>query len=845
MNPAPERDEATVLASRLAERAPLLLPTVALLLGIGAADSFRVHLGGPGYLLSASCAVAYLLMQRARVAPIFASAALFVCFASLGFARFSAVRVDSGVDWAARISADGMLAHLRAEVLTAPVSRPAEKRNPYYPIQVEQRVLFRARCIGWNDPTSDLGNAPILRISAAPGDSPVQIGDTLELRGWLYSIRGPRNPGEADWRRVSELDGVVAGVAVEDARLLRVVSRSPSIAEGVREAALARLSRALHGDGPDGDPDVGDRLLDAMILGQRSAIDRAWNEVFACAGAVHFLSVSGFHIGLLAFSAAWLASWVFRASHRGAAFAALLIVAGYLSFAEWNAPILRAAVLTVCFAGAAWLNRAHSPLHWLCAAALLLAAIEPREVLRPGFQLCFSQVAVLILIVPRIAALVYRPAQDTASLWLLMWRRGWRMVVDWCIIAAVLWVFAAPIVWLHFGQIQSWGALGSLLLTIPMTLLLWAAFALMAVRSLPLVEAWLGPPLQSALDVCVNLNLWIVRLFADLPGAAIRVAPPGGWWIVAAFGAAGVLVFAARFAPRVRRVAGAVALAGLIVVAVGIGIDIAARMPTGHSLTVWILDVGNGSAAVVQSAGAPPLIVDAGTLRNRDVAEQVRGATDARGATVVLSHADLDHYSGIPGLLGDDGGAVLVSGEFLRRESVVDGQLATFAAALPRGLATRIVVAGDSWTVGDASVEVLWPPAGEVELPDNDRSLVLRVTQHGRSVLFPGDIEEFALRALADRHSRGEIDLQADVLIAPHHGAVVPGATESFLAAVAPEHVVASTARSTEALAALVEKLFVGRCDLVVTERSGAVWIEIDREGTISLRTPYVFHNTQ
>lgn len=845
MKPSSEREESAALALRIADRSLLLVPSIAFLIGVGLADLAALSRGEWFYWVSALLAGAYLALARGRRSTWVGIALLAGCFAALGFARLHAVLGASGVDWGERIPDEGMLVHLRGEVLSEPEARGAEKHNPWFPLNPERRFVFHARCRPWSEQPDADAAAPTVRVSVVGAEPSVQIGDTIEVRGRLYALRGPRNPGETDWRRIARLDGVAAGVHVENASLMRVVARSPGAAEAWRTRTLALLGGALHGDGPVGDADVGDRLLDAIILGQRSAIERNWNEIFARAGAVHFLSVSGFHIGTLALSAAWLASWIFRASHRGSAVAALLIVAAYLSFAEWNAPILRAAVLTLCFVGAAWLSRANTPMNWLCAAALLLAFIDPREVMRPGFQLCFSQVAVLVWLVPGLVVWVHRPADDTGSLLVLLWRRGWRIVVDACVISVVLWLFAAPIVWFHFGQIQPWGALGSLLLTIPMTLLLWAAFALIAVRMLPIVGEWLGGPVEGLVDGLVDLNLWVVQWFAGLPGASIRAAAPSGWWIVAAMFTAVLLAGSRRWPRRGRFAVRAVAVVAGLAIVLGAASEVLSRGPSREVLTAWIFDVGNGSAAVVQSAGAPPLIVDAGTLRNRDVAELVRGATQTRGATVVLSHADLDHYSGIPGLLRDNEGALLISGEFLRRESVVDGQLATFAAALPRELATRIVVAGDSWTVGDASVEVLWPPVDAAELPDNDQSLVLRITQHGRSVLFPGDIEEFALRALADRHARGEIDLQADVLIAPHHGAVVPGATESFLAAVAPEYVVASTARATEPLAALLDRLFEGRCGLVVTERSGAVRIEIGREGTISLQTPYLFHNTQ
>ena len=826
-------------ADRTSIHAPLLLPAIAYLLGVGLADScprsFDPHATwafGASVVAAAAC----FALRRARL-PVWPM--VIVCVLLFGFARHASIRAADGFAWASQIPSQGMLVHLQGEVLTRPEVNPAEKRNPYFPQPLEQRVSFLMRARPAGDSARRTG--PVLRVSVATERAEFGIGDALEVRGRMYRSSKRRNPGETDWRRVSELGGVAANVSVDDSQLISVMRRDTSLWQRLRGGALSIAAAALHGDVEPHQPDTGTQLLDAIILGQRSAIDRAWNDAFARAGAVHFLSVSGFHLGLLAASAAWIAKALLRASHRAAATTAIAVLAAYLLVAEWNAPILRAALLTLCFCGAAWMGLVPTALNWLAAAALLLAFLNPREALRPGFQLCFSQVAALLLLVPPLIRRLHGPPADTGSLALLAWRRGWRFVADACALAAVLWLLATPIVWFHFGRVQPWGALGSLVLTLPMILLLWAGFGAMLLRPVPL----LGTAAGAAAAGLTDLNLALVRWFADMPNSTLLLSAPHGWWVVTLFLVIGGIRFHRELPGTARLRLTVIAIGAAAVVTWPVGTLAIQRFFERGVLSAWILDVGNGNAAIVRTGHGPPLIVDAGTIRNRDVADLLAGAADVRGASVVLSHADLDHYSGIPRLLREYGASGLISGEFLPRESAGNGQLALFAANLPRDLKPTIVSAGVTWNVGDATVEVLWPPPAAVELPDNDQSLVLRITQHGRSVLFPGDIEEFGLRAITAQHDRGEIDLQSDVLVAPHHGAVVSGATEPFLGAVAPEVVVASTARPTERLAAALDTLFGERCRLIVTSDVGAVEIRIEPQGAISVRTPYAAHKSQ
>src|SRR5258705_3929705 len=64
-------------------------------------------------------------------------------------------------------------------------------------------------------------------------------------------------------------------------------------------------------------------------------------------------------------------------------------------------------------------------------------------------------------------------------------------------------------------------------------------------------------------------------------------------------------------------------------------------------------------------------------------------------------------------------------------------------------------------------LEILGPPPGaDATWPINDRSLVVRATTPGGSILVPGDIEELGTRALLDSGA----GLSADLFVLPHHG---------------------------------------------------------------------------
>ena len=88
----------------------------------------------------------------------------------------------------------------------------------------------------------------------------------------------------------------------------------------------------------------------------------------------------------------------------------------------------------------------------------------------------------------------------------------------------------------------------------------------------------------------------------------------------------------------------------------------------------------------------------------------------------------------------------------------------------------------------DVNFELLWPAPDWRPKIDNDASLVLRVTDpSGRRIMLNGDVQQAAMTEMFNQ----QLDLQADVVDLPHHGAFVRASVD-WLDAVQPAVVVQS-----------------------------------------------------
>jgi competence protein ComEC len=201
---------------------------------------------------------------------------------------------------------------------------------------------------------------------------------------------------------------------------------------------------------------------------------------------------------------------------------------------------------------------------------------------------------------------------------------------------------------------------------------------------------------------------------------------------------------------------------------------------------IHVLDVGHGNSAIALGEDWT-VLVDAAP--SPAVLEALEALKVRRLDRVVISHRDADHARGVVPILARD--ALQIDTLFISADAAKDPtapDTALLLAALDDAKRTgRCVVSRDldealppdRLSGGGLSVEVLAPtyatamtgprgksPAGGT-MTSNTVSAVVRITLPSRMrVLLPGDIDDIALRELAERGA----DLQADVLVFPHHG---------------------------------------------------------------------------
>lgn len=888
-------------------RAPFFAPALGVVVGIAAADSLgpfsapeRVVL----YLLPVNLGLLLVLRPWAWTRASWGTAWLAAAVGmGVGAARYAATTVQRPDHIQTLLAADvwdhpeaPRLVCCTGRIVNEPDFRPIVLHNPHLPLPPGERTRFILSLESLGEGSRQRAASGHVRVSVGARLGGLCAGQRVRVLGRLYELRGARNPGETDWSRWNRIQGVDAGLFAANGGCVGVLDTGGAGWARFRER-LRTLSGALlfeaYADYPT---EESQRLLETMVLGQRSEAGRTLNEAFLRCGGMHFLAVSGFHVGVIVLAVGWVVRWLSGGSRRMAAVGSLAALAFYACVVEWHAPFLRAATLVILASVALLLDREVHVLNWLSLAAIVLL-VQPMELFRAGFQLSFMQVLALLTLVPlvdrRLCRLVFARKDEgeldgrfvelaplggeanerrvlgfrhseLATLGAITGRGVLRWMVGLLAVCTVAWFTALPLVMYHFGRVAPWGIIGTFLLSpLVLSVIVVSFFTLLSGAALPP----LGGVLAGILAALTDLLLRAVHLFDDLPGNVLEVARPPAWLVVASYVplfALAALRSRGRFgSPRAPagerdregdRSVWQVARRGRRVVVGGLasvlllwgGWFFGPWLARGSSVSWMFLDVGSGNGAVCRLPDGRATIVDLGTNRNRDVGEVATRALLTAGIRrldhVLLSHGNFDHFSGVATLLErfvPD--RVYVNDYFGRDEGSGDlGARRLLDLIEGRGVSIERVRQGRVLGWGGAEIEVLWPPADlDATWEANDRSLVVRFRHFGRSVLLTGDLEVAGMRRLLSAEAAGVLDLRADVLLAPHHGAVRDHDTEAFLRAVRPVVIVVSTGWARVGFEPLVRRVLGADCVVLSTRDCGALVVHIAGSGELSVVGPF------
>lgn len=692
------------------------------------------------------------------------------------------------------------------------------------------KIIIKLTSLRFEDSHDFIKSTGLVRLSMREKwPDHIKAGDLVAVRARLGRPRGFQNPGTFNYGQFLSRKNIWITGTIRSPLHVARINRSPTLFNTIRylpERLRSKISDTIDQSvSPHYSP-----LYKAVLIGDRSAVDKNTLELFKKTGCMHILAISGLHMGIISAILFITIYWLSRRSEwlmlhipgrKTAALLCLLPLALYTLIAGGNTPVIRSFLMSTVIITALCVNRRKQALTILALAALLILIMNPTSLFSASFQLSFAAVASIGAVIPIITQLLNQNSDIEKRPTFLHKCSAWLFTA--LIISISATVGTLPLLLYHFNRISLVGPVANLL--VEPLICLWSL--VLGFIAIPLI--FIAPTLAMLLfklgSIGFYLAIEILQVIDRFPYASIYLPTPSTVLLFCYFLSLFILFYPQK---KFIRLTGS---AGLIVTLLFF-FHTPGNLLAGDDKKsiITYLDVGHGSSTLIQFPGNKTVLIDGGALTSKEfnIGKQViapflwqKGIKHLDG--VVITHTDSDHYNGL-GFILEHFRPAIVWTSSIDTHSNSYSHLLNLARKL--GIEVTVPLANQLFINTESAKISCFAHPMKNALSSNDRGLIIRY-QHGQfSCLFPGDISSIVEKHLVARDK----PLAATILLSPHHGSATSN-SDIFLQNVHPSLLIISNGRRLLRHSQINDLL--KRCNqlgitIETTHHAGAITVESD-----------------
>ena len=344
---------------------PAFFTTMALVAGIVAAEITRIRYLEAFFLLLAAVA-AYFVFRKRSDKPLFVVffllGTLLYSFQNTYFPGNSITRMDTSSIRAVKVTVEDD------------------------PEQSDSKIYFYGRLISAE--TAGGGSIAVSgkirvtlekTIAIAP-----EYGDILLVKGKLFGVQPPKNPGEFDYGKYLAYKQVYFTMYAKDTAAEKQGRVIGDYFKYFSYQCKKKLLSIIYSSLPEAEA----RILDGLMLGNQRAIPDAIYDEFKITGTVHILAVSGMNVGMIALFAFFFLKLA-GVNRKIAAAITMVLVISFMVITGAGGSIVRSTLMSCMVLSGVILERDGDTLNSISIAAFVILLVNPSALYDVGFIMSF------------------------------------------------------------------------------------------------------------------------------------------------------------------------------------------------------------------------------------------------------------------------------------------------------------------------------------------------------------------------------------------------------------------------------------------------------------------------
>ena len=227
-------------------------------------------------------------------------------------------------------------------------------------------------------------------------------GDVFFVKGNPQKIASSKNPQEFDYQRYMFYQQIEFQQYLRQENIEKIGYEPSDILINYALRTNAHADSILTGF-VEGKNQYG--VANAMILGQRDDLSNDLMQAYSAAGAIHVLSVSGLHVGVICESLVLIFGFLRKKGRKGKIgfFLIIFLVLWFYAFVTGlSSPVLRSTIMFSIILFARTFQKKHNAYNTVCLSAFCLLLYNPYFLFNVGFQLSYLAIFGMIYFQPKL-----------------------------------------------------------------------------------------------------------------------------------------------------------------------------------------------------------------------------------------------------------------------------------------------------------------------------------------------------------------------------------------------------------------------------------------------------------